>query len=148
MNNSVVVDTSVVVKWIVTVSDSDVARALLAEWTSKSVIIRAPALLAYEAVNSFYKYIRAGQMPFEDADSGLRKVIFPLVTLDHPKDASFSLRTIELASQFNLPATYDAHYLALAEREGCELWTADTRMWKAVHTTLPWVHTLSGYSTS
>lgn len=148
MNNNVVVDTSVVVKWIVTVADSDVARALLAKWTSNGIAIHAPALLAYEAVNSLYKYIRAGQMPFDDAESGLRNVIFPLVTLDHPKDASFSLRTIKLTAQFNLPATYDAHYLALAEREGCELWTADTRLWKAVHSKLPWVHSLSEYSTS
>jgi predicted nucleic acid-binding protein len=148
MNNNVVVDTSVVVKWIVTVSDSNIARALLAEWTSKGIVIHAPALLAYEAVNSLYKYICAGQMPFKDAESGLRNVIFPLVTLDHPKDASFSLRAIELTSQFNLPATYDAHYLALAEQKGCELWTADTRLWKAVHNTLPWVHSLSEYSTS
>jgi predicted nucleic acid-binding protein len=148
MNNNVVVDTSVVIKWIVTVSDSDVARALLTEWTSKGITIHAPALLAYEAVNSLYKYIRAGQMPFKDAESGLRNVIFPLITLDHPKDASFSLRTIGLTSQFNLPATYDAHYLALAERENCDLWTADTRLWKAVHTTLPWLHNLNEYCTS
>ncbi|MBA2391641.1 MAG: type II toxin-antitoxin system VapC family toxin [Ktedonobacteraceae bacterium] len=126
MNNIVVVDTSVVVKWIVTVSDSDIARALLAEWTNKNVRMLAPTLLVYEAVNSLYKYIRAGQMPLEDAELGLRKVIFPLVTLDNSKEPSFSLRTIALASQFHLPATYDAHYLALAEREGCELWTADT----------------------
>lgn len=148
MNNIVVVDTSVVVKWIVTVSDSDVARALLAEWTNKDVRILAPTLLVYEAVNSLYKYIRAGQMPLEDAESGLRKVIFPLVTLDHSKEPSFSLRAIELASQFSLPTTYDAHYLALTEREGCELWTADTRLWKAVHNALPWVHNLNEYSTS
>ena len=148
MNNSVVVDTSVVAKWIVTVSDSDAARALLAEWTSKNIAILAPALLAYEATNSLYKYIRAGQIPLEDAESGLRKVIFPLVTLDYSKEPLFSLRTIELASQFNLPATYDAHYLALAEQKGCNLWTADMRLWKAVQNKLTWVHNLSEYSIS
>jgi hypothetical protein len=34
--------------------------------------------------------------------------------------------------QFSLPATYDAHYLALAERENCEFWTADTRLFNAI----------------
>ena len=107
MNNRVVVDTSMVVKWIVTVADSDVARTLLAEWTSKDIIILAPALLVYEATNSLYKYIRAGQMPLEDAESGLNKVIFPLVTLDSPKEPSFSLRTIEL--NYHPNSTYQQH---------------------------------------
>jgi predicted nucleic acid-binding protein len=148
MNKNVVVDTSIAIKWIVTVADSNMARALLAEWTSKGVNIFAPALLVYEATNSLYKYIRAGQISLEDAASGLKKVIFPLVTLDHSQEPSFSLRTIELSAQFNLPATYDAYYLAFAEQKECDLWTADKRLYKAVHDKLPWVHGLSEYSAS
>jgi predicted nucleic acid-binding protein len=53
-----------------------------------------------------------------------------------------------LAQQYNLPATYDAHYLALAEHEKCEYWTADTRLWNAVRDKLPWVHQLSDYQSA
>ncbi len=113
-----VVDTSVVVKWIVTVSDSDIARALLAEWTNKNVRMLAPTLLVYEAVNSLYKYIRAGQMPLEDAELGLRKVIFPLVTLDNSKEPSFSLRTIALSSTFPPWYFIDVVYLFLFHKGG------------------------------
>lgn len=49
---------------------------------------------------------------------------------------------LALANQFNLSATYDAHYLALAERKGCEYWTADERLWNVVKTQLPWVRWL------
>jgi hypothetical protein len=46
-------------------------------------------------------------------------------------DASFAVRLI-------LPgAAYDSFYLGLAERLGCELWTADRRLRNAVD--LPWV---------
>ncbi len=36
---------------------------------------------------------------------------------------------------------------ALAEQKGCELWTADARLYKSVHDKFPWVHNLSEYST-
>jgi len=36
-------------------------------------------------------------------------------------------------------AVYDAHYLALAERLGAEMWTADRRLCQAVGAALPWV---------
>ena len=39
----------------------------------------------------------------------------------------------------------DAHYLALAERENCEFWTADTRLLNAINGKLPWVHKLEEY---
>jgi predicted nucleic acid-binding protein len=50
---------------------------------------------------------------------------------------------IELASQFNLAATYDAHYLALAERENCEFWTADERLYNSVRDRFSWVRLMA-----
>jgi len=38
-----------------------------------------------------------------------------------------------------------SRYLALAEREDCEYWTADARLWNAVRGNLPWVHWLGDY---
>ena len=52
---------------------------------------------------------------------------------------------MELAHRFGLHAAYDAHYLALAEHEKCEYWTADSRLCNAVKAKLPWVHQLSEY---
>lgn len=34
---------------------------------------------------------------------------------------------------------YDASYLAVAHLYDCELWTADGRLYNAVHSKLPWV---------
>jgi predicted nucleic acid-binding protein len=53
---------------------------------------------------------------------------------------------MEFAHRFNLPASYDSHYLALAEREECELWTADRRLQRAVKGQLDWIRTLEDYS--
>ena len=40
-------------------------------------------------------------------------------------------RALELASRLGLGATYDSHYLALAETLGCDLWTADEKFYRA-----------------
>ena len=47
-----------------------------------------------------------------------------------------------LATRFNRPAAYDAHYLALAEMMNCEFWTADRRLFNVVKDELPWVRWL------
>jgi Predicted nucleic acid-binding protein, contains PIN domain len=54
--------------------------------------------------------------------------------------ASVHRRALLLAGQFKLPSAYDAHYLAVAEVFGAELWTADQRLFRAVSGPLPWVH--------
>ena len=41
------------------------------------------------------------------------------------------VKVLELALQHGL-AAYDAAYLAVAESEGCELWTADRPLYDAV----------------
>ena len=41
------------------------------------------------------------------------------------------VRAFQLASQLKQSAAYDAHYLALAESFGCELWTADEKFYRA-----------------
>jgi predicted nucleic acid-binding protein len=62
------------------------------------------------------------------------------------RNSALNLRAITLAKQFDLSAAYDTHYLALAERKECPLWTADTRMWRAVKDQFDWVHWIGDYA--
>jgi len=50
-----------------------------------------------------------------------------------------------MATRLNLPAAYDAYYLALAEMLGCEFWTADKKLCNTVKDSLPWVKFLGEY---
>jgi predicted nucleic acid-binding protein len=147
MKDTVVVDTSIAIKWVLYESDSPTAQALLAEWIDKGMEILAPALLAYEITNSLYQKVRRGEITLESARIAITKTLTTGLEFDFFQDEILSLRAIELAHRYSLPATYDSHYLALAEREDCPLWTADTRMWRAVKDRLDWVHWMGDYPT-
>ncbi|HKV57681.1 MAG TPA: type II toxin-antitoxin system VapC family toxin [Ktedonobacteraceae bacterium] len=142
---SIVVDTSIVIKWAIKEEQTDIALALLADWTAKGTVILAPALLSYEATNVFHQRIRRADYPFEDARRALYDIIYELIVFDFANTPALHIRAIQLSQQFGLPAAYDAHYLALAEREQCELWTADRRMWNSIRGKLSWVRWLGDY---
>ena len=135
----VVVDTSIAIKWAIKEEDSQIALALVNEWQEKNMLILAPTLLAYEATNALHQQIRKGTLPLEDAQKALHEIIFDIVSFAFTDDASLNIRAVQLAQQFGLAATYDAHYLALAESKGCELWTADMRLWNSTRSKLDWI---------
>ena len=143
---TVVVDTSIALKWVLVEPDSPVARALLAEWIDKEMVIFAPKLLAYEVSNSLYRKARKGEMTLDAAKLGLTKILSTGLEFDSSSSSALNVRAMEIAEHFNLPATYDAHYVALAEREKCELWTADTKMWRAVQGKITWVRNLGEHT--
>lgn len=145
MRGAVVVDTSIVLKWVLDEPDSSTALALLTRWINEEIVIQAPALLTYEVANALFQRVRKGEMTAGEAWRALEDVLFPELVLNFIEYTELSKRAITLAQQYNLPATYDAHYLALAEHKNCEYWTADSRLCNAVSDKLPWVHQLTEY---
>ena len=146
MRNAVVVDASIAIKWVLNEEDSNIALSLLAEWTDRKTHMLAPALLAYEITNILHKKVRSGKISVDTAKNCLTQIILRALQLDLPRGPNLSIRAIEFAHRYNLQATYDSHYLALAEREDCELWTADTRLWNSIKGKLSWVRWMAEYS--
>ncbi|HLZ81423.1 MAG TPA: type II toxin-antitoxin system VapC family toxin [Ktedonobacteraceae bacterium] len=145
MKNLVVVDANLALKWVVKEEDSGIALALLNEWNIQGIMMIAPFLLTYEVTNVLYQNMRKGKINLDQAKKILTEVLSIGIELDFSNNSALSRRAFELAHQFNLLATYDPHYVALAERENCELWTADTRLWTAVKEKLPRVRLLGEY---
>ncbi len=58
-------------------------------------------------------------------------------------DAELHQQAFDIAQRYALPATYDAHYLALAKRFNIELWTSDKHLFNAVQSALDWVKLVS-----
>lgn len=148
MSGRVVVDASVALKWVFTEQYTDVATDLLIQWTSSGVTMLAPALFAYELANVLYRKTLHASLPLDDMKAAVQRVLAVGVLLDAPSGSALHVRAMEIAGQCRLTAAYDAHYLALAEREACECWTADERLWNAVRSPLPWVRWLGELSTA
>ena len=91
--------------------------------------------------------MRTGKITLDTANRGL-DIILKVVLLEFLPSTALSTQAMEIASRFELSASYDAHFLALARQKNCELWTADTRMWKAVTGKLEWVRNISEYQPS
>ncbi len=145
MNKTVVVDASIVIKWIIEEVDSEKAIALLTQWVFDDVVILAPILLAYELANALYQRLRRGNIYADEAEQLFTYVLLNAVRLDASYEYAHSIRAVRFAQQFSLPAAYDAHYLAFAERKNCEYWTADARLLNTLQGRLPWVRNLGDY---
>ena len=129
VSGSVVVDASLAIKWFVEEDDSDKAQALLQSWVAQDVTRIAPFLMPFEVANALHQRVLRGELDINDSALMLTQLLDSRLELHHPP--SLHVRALQLASQLRQGAVYDAHYLALAERFDCELWTADQRFYRA-----------------
>ncbi len=129
MSRFVVVDASLAVKWLVEEDDSDKAHALLESWVAQDVTRIAPYLMPFEVANVLHRRVIRREF---SVDIGTRMMARLLGSqLQFHYSPKLHIRALELASELRQGAVYDAHYLALAEEFGCELWTADRRFHRA-----------------
>lgn len=131
------VDASLVVRVLDAPAYPEVEAVWIRLIGSGSALI-APSVLHYEIANELHQQQRAGRISEQLALDGLSRVVNLPIELHG--DAQLHMRALELAVEHRLPATYDAHYLALAQRFGVPFWTCDARLAAAVAGRLPWVH--------
>ena len=131
MSNSstVCIDASVVLRYVLMPDDAPIKKVWQA-WVSNETNLVAPSLLFYEVTNGLYQQEKNKLLSPETIWKSLEYSLDLPITLVNEKN--LHLRAREIAIQYNLPATYDAHYLALAEWMDIDLWTADMRLVKAV----------------
>ena len=143
MSQPVCVDASLVIKWLAEESDSDQAVGLLAAWSKESVELIAPAFLMVELLSALRQKLVRGEM--SAALAGWRAGFALEMPIRLITARSMLRRAWELAAHFDLPSCYDTCYLAVAEHERCEFWTADTQLVRRVQHELDWVRHLSDW---
>ena len=146
MSGSVVVDASLAVKWLVEEDDSDKAHAVLESWVAQDVSRIAPHLMPFEVANALHRRVLRWELNIADSTRMIARLLESRLELHQPP--GHHVRALRLASQLKQGAAYDAHYLALAESVGCELWNADERFYRAASPSLDSSRWLGGFVTS
>ena len=122
-----VVDASVVVDLVAPDVGGDApARVLFGKWASDGTEPAAPGLLWLETSNALLTGIRRGRWSGADADAAQARL--ERIPLQRSDVASDLPRAFELARRYDNWPVYDMVYVALAERLGTELVTADQRL--------------------
>ena len=125
--------------------DNEPVQRLWREWETTGQALVAPRLIGYELTNALHRVRRAGLISTDTARVALSLALeLPIAYSHAPEDHAAAL---DFAARFNLPAAYDAHYLALADRLGAEFWTGDQRLVNTVGRSLPWVRLAGSTST-
>lgn len=120
-----IVDTSVAVKWFVVEDGRDAAVELL----TSDVPLLAPDLILVETASALRRKVAEGRLPGAGAMAALDELA------DGPVDLvptpPLVRRAVELADRTGI-SVYDACFVALADRRGVSLVTADERLARAV----------------
>lgn len=117
------------------------AQAVLRQHAAGRERLKAPALIVYEVTNAVWQAERRGRISGTQAEEILQAALgldIELLPLNWGE-------SLPLARRFGRSA-YDAAYLALAERLGESMITADERLYNAVHSKLKWVLWLGDYA--
>ena len=125
---TVIVDTSIVLKWIIAEHDRPQALRLRQKWADLEEDIIAPPIFRPELANALYQLTKRRVLSPNEARVAYEEME-PVVAIREP--AGLALLALSVADRFALPAVYDSFYLALSDLERCECWTADRRLVQA-----------------
>jgi predicted nucleic acid-binding protein len=135
-----VLDSNVALKWVLPERDTPKAVKLRNEFRRGAHELLAPDVFIVEVAHAIAKAERRGIIPSGHGERRLLSVLNSLPAL-HP--AGPLLRTaFRIATQERI-GIYDCLYVALADREGCDLVTADQRLLNALQGMYPFIKSLA-----
>jgi predicted nucleic acid-binding protein len=131
------VDASLILRTLVPGPFTDRALALLGEWRRADALLVAPALIAFEVTSVLRRLVYLREITpshGERAFDTFRKIEIQLSQQQEILPLAW-----ELAKRLNRPRAYDTAYLACAQLNHCEFWTADEKVYNATKDALDWV---------
>ena len=135
-----VLDSSVALKWVLAEADSGRALRLRDEYRNGTHELLAPDVFLPEIGNAVVYAELSGRIKVGEAAILLRDMLNAAPAMH--SSAAVLVRAMELALTTK-HAVYDCLYVALAEREGCELVTADGKLLKGLQSSFPFIVALA-----
>lgn len=117
------IDTSVWIPYLLPETLQPQARNLITPLLTANVRLVAPAFAWTEVGSVLRKKVRLGVITTAEAAEFYDD--FCQMPIDYLDSDRIRAKTYEIAEQFSLATLYDAAFLAVAELESAEFWTAD-----------------------
>jgi predicted nucleic acid-binding protein len=135
---TIVIDANLAIWALVPCLSTIDAFSLVQTWQYRRVRLLAPELWLAEVTSAIQRYIKTGALLQQEGVQLVQALLgWGVETASH---AELCLPAIAWANRLGQSKTYDALYVALAEREGAELWTGDQRLANAAQQAgAPWV---------
>jgi predicted nucleic acid-binding protein len=131
-----VLDASVALKWVLTEPDSPKALAVRDDYRKQLHELLAPDVFPVEVAHALTRAERKGLIKPPQAARLLADVLSTPMPLQPYQ--SLLPRAVAISSAMRC-GVYDCLYVALAEREGCELLTADDKLLKNLGAMFPFI---------
>ena len=130
MNHAnIIVDTSVIIKWLLPDEEDSTAIHIKRAFTSKILTISIPHLTYYEVGNVLKVAVKRERITSETA----KELYNAFVDLEFVSYATRDLFTLALSKSIELGiSTYDASYVALSDYLHVQFVTADQKLCKKV----------------
>ena len=141
MNDGVVVDASVAVKWVVDEEHTDRALTLLRDKAAEPIL--GPPHLASEVSNAIYQRLRRHHIDANEAAQALERFLETGVQPSSPN--GLYQQAFEFGRVHALKNIYDSLYVVLAQMLRLELWTDDRTLVSMVGSAAPWVRWIGQY---
>jgi predicted nucleic acid-binding protein len=135
-----VLDSNVAFKWHVREDGSDQALRVRDDFIKGIHTLLSPDIFPVEIAHSLTRAERQGRITPVDGALHLQDMLATLPNL-HPY-LSLLPRAYEISSQTR-QGVYDCLYVALAEREGCEVLTADQKLITNLQRVFPFITSLT-----
>ena len=139
----VVIDASVALKWQFEEEEaSGPATLLLNDFVDGKIELMTITLFSYEILSAINVAISRKRI----TEAVGKKALNYLATLGIEESSFEGLieKTFRMSRKYNL-STYDCAYVALAQRERCDLYTGDRKLFHAAGIHLPWVKWIGNY---
>jgi predicted nucleic acid-binding protein len=123
----VVLDANLVIALLLPLPYSNQVWAHYSSWRQDEVELLAPTLLQYQAHAALVRSLAAGWMLPHEAKAALEEMQSLRIHYLAPSP-ELHVRAWHWSGRLGHTKTYDAQYVALAELERADLWTADRRL--------------------
>jgi predicted nucleic acid-binding protein len=132
--SDVVVDSCVVVKWVLPEADSGLAMQLFTQVVDRGDCLRALDIALAEAINVVWAKHHRGLINLETAREFVAELLGSPVYL-HPSRSRLQA-AFEIAAHFDR-SVYDSLFVATAHEMRLPGVTADEALWRSVHADFP-----------